>query len=173
MKAMTLVELTITLTIAIAFTAIAVPIFSESRRDAQMAAFASEICGELTTARLYAQMSGRSVSVNFDSQGPFLFQTRCGEILLSSRKKQPPRADHYPRLQLPPQPITHPTSGQVLEAAFRSTHGNRIVFGARGSSSATLTFSMDDRRVLCIVVSGSTGRFRAYLLAEQNWVPFQ
>jgi len=173
MKAMTLVELVITLAIAIGFTTIALPIFSESRRDAQFSAFATEITAELVTARLYAQMTDRSVTMSFDPDSPLLFKTVCRDVTLSSRKKRPRHSGQYPRLKLPDSPIVHPTSGQTLRHAFRSSHGDRLVFGNHGSSSATLTFSMDDKRVLCIVVSGSTGRFRAFLLSGQTWVPFQ
>lgn len=173
MKAMTLVELTITLMIAIGFTTIALPIFTESKRDAQLAAFATEITAELATARLYAQMSDRSVTMRFPSEGHLLFETKCGNVLLSSRRKRPRNSSHYPQLRLPDGAIDHPTSGQPIEEAFRTTHGDRIIFGSNGSSSATLTFSMDRKRILCIVVSGSTGRFRAYLRSGSSWVPFQ
>jgi len=171
-RGFSLTELIIALTIALALISIGLPLFSESRKSAAFAAFANEITAQLTMARQHAIHTGISVEIEFPESGPYLFKGHSGGILLSSKLKKSSQGVQVPTLGLAGQALLHPTSDQPITQAMRSTHGRRIIFGRKGSSNATLVFQSGPQRILCLVISGTTGRNRAYIFHQGEWLDY-
>lgn len=172
MRGFSLSELVITLVIGLAWATLAMPLFTENRKNAQFTAFASEITASFTAAKQYAQLSGHSVTVDFDAASDLLFKmTSHGRLIASRQRSTAPK--HQPTMTLPSRVLSHPTTGRRMTIPLSSTHGTRIIFGQRGSSSATLVFSQGDARVLCIVIAGQTGRMRAFVHRDGAWIDFQ
>ena len=171
-KAYSLLELMTVTLLSLLLVVVSMPLFNKSLQETHFLVFASELLGHLNMARQYALISGEPVQIEFHEQGAIRYTCSIpdgnGGRRLLAEASLGSGYHRTIRLRLPPFPLSHPSSGRPLEKAIGSTHGNKIIFAARGASSATLLFSDGVTRNLCVVVASRTGRFRVYY-TEAGW----
>jgi len=163
-----ILELTTTLAISIILCLMSMPHMDGFKKDAAFRNFASELAGHLTAARRTAQLTERSAAIDFEEQTYCLYATWLWEAdqwrLFSMKAREQDKI----RMELPPEPLKHPTTQRPINRALSLTHGSRLIFGPRGSGSGTVVFTDQDERSLCLVVSGQSGRIRIYLKMQRE-----
>ena len=168
----TILELAVVLGMILILASFTFPSLSSAARDSHFHAFAAELTGHLVMARYQAQNNETSVAVDFTPTGHYRYacfvssDTDNWDLISFS----PWRRNYRARIRnrLPPNPLLHPTRSTMLDDPLRSTHAPKIIFGPNGSSSGTVVFSDGGQRVLCVVVSGQTGRFRVFIRTPRH-----
>ena len=175
MRAHHLLELLVVLALSMFLLGISLPLFSDAVERSRFKSFASELTAHVSMARQHAQSNETSVKWDLDETAAFRYRISVREagdrwrpLSRSSWKRPRHRAI---RNLLPSIPLTHPTTGRVLDNACSTSQKRALYFGPRGASGGTLVFSDGKKRAVCVVVSSQTGRFLIYLLAEdgQTW----
>jgi len=168
-RAYSLFELMVVLTVSLFLMSVTCPLFSRQLEESRFRAFCAELSGHLTLARHVAQVTETPVrmalSPDRETRYRCLQDTNGKTRTLSVSSWQ---AGYNRKIgnHLPASPLPHPTGSGKLVRALSSTHAPDLVFGGRGASSATVVFSDGDERTVCVVVSGQTGRFRIF-----RWQP--
>jgi len=175
-QAYSLVEVMVVLACQGILFGLALPILTRPVNDSHFDQFCSELTGHLVHSRRLAQLTGRSVWFSVKREEGERYRVSCdsrdGSVQIRSIA-----GSGYPSHisnDLPSIPLTHPVSGKPLKLAFSSSQLNGFVFREKGASSGNMVFSDGDKRAVCVVVSGETGRFRVYTwnIWDETWKLF-
>lgn len=168
-KAYTLLEISVVTAICLTMAAVSYPVLNRNIDRARFDAFDQQVLGHLVLARQVAQKTEASIRLDLEPGEGYAYR-----LLMQSEStwQEIARASFAPKgigLKLPLTKLTHPTLGRTISQPLRSTHAPHVIFTGKGSSSGTLVFSDGKNEALCIVISGSTGRFRAYRFYNARW----
>jgi len=169
MRAHSLLEMAIVLSLATALCLLASPGLASLLSQGQDQLFASRLSACLMMARRMGQLAPHGVRLDFSEEGSL-------RLVLEGEDEEeaftlPYQQEGWSNAPLPGLP--HPSQSAIISEGLSSNHGSTIHFLHQGSSSATITFSRPENRAVCAVISSQSGRFRVYLWEEQEqqWLP--
>ncbi|MDJ0841822.1 MAG: prepilin-type N-terminal cleavage/methylation domain-containing protein [Acidobacteriota bacterium] len=165
-KAFSLVELLIVLIISCLLMVVGWPLFGNYIDETRFQAFSAELTGHLFLVRHLAQTTETSVQIDFDANKEYRYQ--CVQVdgpvrrVVSQAEPRGGYDDLIGTHLISGFGLAHPTQKKDITKALSSTHAPRFIFAPKGSSSGTLVFTDGRQRAVCVVVSGSTGRFSIF-----------
>ena len=171
-KAHSLFEMMVVVGVIAILAAMTAPMMGRLVNDSLFYALASELTSHLEMARGTALTTERSIAMDFaeSSKHRFACTYNDGEnkgMAISINKWTGGYQDSI-RNRLPSKGLPHPSGRGGLTSAIRSTHKPKVIFGPDGASAATLVFSDEDDRALCVVVTPNTGRFRVWIKLRES-----
>lgn len=171
-KALTLVELLITLSIMLLLATASAPVFTLHQK-ARFDAHAQRWAVTLNLAESNARNTGQRVLLQMTQEfdpSPNLYQLSIEQsdsirTLLKQVRKQ------GFQLKLPKHELRHPHNNRIIESPFRGPPSQVFTFTENGFSSGTLVFSDNHGNVLCSVLAGGNRRIRHYIQTQnsQTW----